>query len=730
MKRNFRNELLAVGVAVLLCGWILWNPMGVRKCDLDVPISYRGEDDFLCGMYMKSVVDGGWALHNPLLAAPYEADFHDYPMSEGFSFLLIKLFGLFTDDFALLYNLYLLIHYPLTTLITYLVLRQFKLSYTASIVGGLLYTFLPYHYVRAIGQPFYGVYYGVPLLTMILLWIATGNLRAQDLLTRAGWQENKGKWRLCLLTCLLLGSSGWFHYAFFGLFLLGIVALLAVVRERSWRGFVVPAALSGVICLTLFVNVLPNLLYFAKHGRTNIAARQPSDAEQYGLKISLLLLPTFDHRIPALMKLKQEAAKNPLTTENHDSTLGIFGSLGFLLLLGCLLLRQRAAAEEEADETFTWLHHLSVLNMAAVLLGTIGGFGSLFALLVWAQIRGYNRISVYLAFFSFLALLLALEYLARRYCTQRWQQIGYHVLLLVILYLGLTDLLGRSKFTTASAAPTYQSDREFVQSIEAQLPPQAMIFQFPYAGFPTVKGSGKMKEYDHFRGYLHSSQLRWSFGAIRGRQADLWQQDIAAKPLAEAVTSLAQAGFSGIYVDRFGYEDNGKKLESELAPLLGAATSISRDERLVFYNLIAYAQKLRAEQPGGNWAAQQESSLKPLLWNWEQGFYNQESNPNESWRWCQAAGTLKVINPTEKERRVVIETAFSANADSNLEISGALFTETLRLNATPRAFAKTITVPPGEHVIQFKCDSPPVPPHIDSRTLVFRVNNFRWKIAE
>ena len=49
------------------------------------------------------------------------------------------------------------------------------------------------------------------------------------------------------------------------------------------------------------------------------------------------------------------------------------------------------------------------LTVAGILLATIGGFGSLFAFLVSPDIRAYNRITGFLAFFALVAVGIALD---------------------------------------------------------------------------------------------------------------------------------------------------------------------------------------------------------------------------------------------------------------------------------------------------------------------------------
>ena len=723
-KSLAHKELLFLSIAIVLCFLILWFPMGLRKSNIKVPFAYYGGDIFAYCVFMKGVVDGGWFLHNDLLGAPFGADLHDFPVNDTFSLAIVKLLSLFTEDYPLIFNLFFLLNYPLTLIITYLVFRHFQLSPVVSIFGGLLYTFLPYHYTRAIGHIFYSVYYAVPLMTMVLLWVAMGTLKVQDLFSLAGLRQNKGKWLICLLTCFLISSTGGFYYVFFGLFLLGIVALAVIIRERTWRAALTPGIIAATILLVLTINVLPNLLYYAKFGRIETIVRSPSDAEYGGLKISTLLLPVQYHVIDTFSAVKTSSLSAPLTTENQDSTLGILGSAGFLFLLGYLLFRPRETLPPKLAPPFPLLTHLSVLNLAAVLLATIGGFGSLFALLVWAQIRGYNRITVYIAFFSLFALCLLLDYGAQRYSQQRWQRMSFPILLSVILGLGLVDILGAFHLRNREGVEEhFTNDRDFVKAIEAQLLPQAMIFQLPYAPFPESRGAHRMEDYDHVRGYFHSNRLRWSFGAMKGRPADLWQQSIAAQPVSEMLESLAKAGFSGIYVDRFGYEDQGRKIEAELAQRLGSASLVSRNQRLSFFNLATFRQRLQDRYTAADWRAEQDKVLHPPLMLWEKGFYGLETGQNESWRWSKASATAKLINPSAQPKEMVFAASFAALAAGNLEIQSALWQETVRLSTTPTPYSKTIAVPPGEHLIRFQSDVPRLRVPNDDRELIFRVTN-------
>ena len=154
------------------------------------------------------------------------------------------------------------------------------------------------------------------------------------------------------------------------------------------------------------------------------------------MKIAKLLLPITEHRLPAFAKLKSRY----LADFNHGSdesdrtvALGLVMGFGFLVLIADLFCTGDR-------ELLDLMPLFSRLNLAAVLVATLGGFGSLFNFLVFPEIRVYARISVYIAFFALAALLQVLK----RYRV-RWRGAWKKTLILNaaaagIMFAGIWDL--------------------------------------------------------------------------------------------------------------------------------------------------------------------------------------------------------------------------------------------------------------------------------------------------
>ena len=690
--------------AAVLCVLILFVFYKLWRADLRVPFQYNG-DALLHAMFIRGMIDNGWYWQNPSIGAPNGLQMYDFPAVDNAGAVVLWLISLFTHDAFRVLNIFYLLTFPLVTISALYVLRRFNVPYLIALCCSLLYAFLPYHFMRNESHLFLSAYYLIPLAAMVVLWVAGAELV---------WRSQK--FVLSAVICVIVGSSG-IYYPFFTCYLLLIAGTLAALKLHKLRPLAMALVLVVITSATVLINLSPSLIYIYRHGDEKVVQRGPAEAEFYGLKISALLLPITGHRIKLFDRAKRFHNSQTLLTENDTATLGIFGSIGFLGLL-VQLLRRRDLIESTKPEL---LHHLSVLNILAVLLGTVGGFGFLFAVLISSSIRSYTRISTFIAFFSLLAIAVALEWIHQR------TRIAFYVLLVVVLAGGILDQTTRAYVPYYSGTKAdFLSDEDFIKRVEASVAPRAMIFQLPYVPFPEHPKVHAMVDYDHFRAYLHSRNLRWSYGTIKNRDDDLAQQRVASLPAEEFVNALAFAGFSGVYLDRHGYEDGGAAKEAELANVLRSQPLLSSNGRLLFFNLGDYARALRERYSESEWQAKQEFSFHPLLLEWKGGFSGLESDRGMNWRWSSTEGELILRNTSTRERKIRIEMSFATGHEQldDLIISG-LVSDQLKISTHPTPYLKELIVPPGDSVIKFRSTAPRVNAPRDPRVLIFRIENFK-----
>ena len=577
MSKQTLKTLGQYGLTIFLSLLILTCVMKLWRAELHVPFAYFG-DSLLYSTAAKGAIENGWWFYNPALGAPAGLHYEAYPAMENFHLALMKLISIFTSDHAAVINLFYLLTFPLTAITALYFFQHFKFSFAPALAGSLLYTFLPYHFFRSY-HLLMAAYYLVPLMVLAVVWVSFG----ERLLIYVAENSRRPRFDLksptalfSVVVCVLVGACG-VYYPYFFCFLLLVAGIAASFNNRRVSPLLTAVFLIALVAGSIVVNHLPTIKYQSEHGRTAMGTRSVVDAEVMGTKITQLLLPIGGHRVEKLGALKYRYNLGPLVNENDTASLGFVGSIGFLVLIVALFYRRMPPLIER----------LSYLNIAAFLLATIGGFGVLFALIVSPQIRAYNRISVFIAFFSLIVVVYLLDALGKRLAT--WpQRVFFCVCLAVIVAAGVLDQTTTTFFFVPEydkIAREYKSDAEFVSRIESSLRAGSMVFQLPYMQFPESPSVHQMIDHEHLKAYLHSKKLRWSYGVAAGENQDVWQRTVAAQPVNELVKSVRGAGFAGIYLNRDGFEDHGAKIESELTAFLGTQPIVSEQGNLVFFHL-------------------------------------------------------------------------------------------------------------------------------------------------
>jgi phosphoglycerol transferase len=718
-------------VAVALClGALVWA-LRLHNADLRVPFTYRN-DAYLVLALIKGHIEHGWYLFNDRLGAPGVYDLRDFPITDLLLLVLLKGLGWIRPDPAAVYNLFTLLTYPLTTVAALAVLRQFNIARVPAVAASLLFTFLPYHYQRLeMGHLFLLAYFQVPLAVLLVLWVCQGRSLFWRLDADSGRYRLHPTGRPALLSLTLavvLALSG-VYYAFFACFLLLVAAALVLLREGNGRAAASAGVLVMVIAGTVVAAGLPTLIYQHHAGPNPETERTAEEADYHGLKVAHLLLPVQQHRSSRLARLRHEYSADPfrpLENENSAASLGLVGAGGFLLLLGCLLAPAGALPPE--------LEHLRVLNVAALLFGLIGGFGSLVSFLVFSQIRCYNRISIFLAFFA----LFAVAVVASRVFfapgrARRARLLGGAAVALATAF-GIWDQTGRDAAPDhARLAAAYRADAEFGARVEAALPAHAAVFQLPYTRFPEWCGQETMSDYDHLRLHLHSRTLRWSVGAMVNRATDAWQRAVVVRPAPEMVRTLALAGFGGLYLDRHGYTaEESRDLEGQLTGLLGRPAVVSGDGRRVLFDMTAYAVRLREQTSPAAWEQARCDALAIPCALYQDGFYPiRGADHQRAWHYCRRHGRLMLLNPSDRPRQVELSLICRTERREPfpLEIASDFFTRQLSIFDNTPPLTVRFTLPPGRHAVRFTARPPAN--YLPARPkLVFAVINLSLSAVE
>jgi len=556
-----RGWHVALGQTLLIAAVLCWYlPAWPRR--VGVPLMFFS-DSLVAQMQSKSTIDNGWWWFNPLVGAPFGLDLLAFPANSTVDQAIVWVVSRFVPGPLMVVNLAWAVMVVLSGLSATWCMRRMGASVVGAFVAGTLFAVSPYAMLRNIGH-FWLVIYLVPFACASASILAAGS-------SLWGTDSNRSlKWLFA--ACALLGFN-YVYYAFFACFLLLVASVTGFVHERRWPVLATGGLCIAVVAACTLVNLAPSLHTWSRHGRPMVISdKLPAESEVYGLKIRQLISPAPQHWFgPLRVWAKKETdAGFPLETENARSRLGVVGTLGFVVLLAALFVPKAFAGRGSTAMVLS----ISRLNLAAVLLGTIGGFGSVFSLLVSPEIRAYNRITPFIAFFSLAAVALTLDSL----CVAKARRLIASAMLLVV---GLTDqriaAVPMNAEYNQNAAEVAQLEA-FVRQLEDRLPAGAMILQLPFRPFPSDVPLARMQPFDHLKLYLVSRTARWSYPALSDEQVR-WQQAAAALDPRTLPVRMAAEGFAAIVIDRYGYPDNGALIEVQLRAQLPADHRLAHTDR-------------------------------------------------------------------------------------------------------------------------------------------------------
>jgi hypothetical protein len=213
---------------------------------------------------------------------------------------------------------------------------------------------------------------------------------------------------------------------------------------------------------------------------------------------------------------------------------------------------------------------------------------------------------------------------------------------------------------------------------------------------------------------------------MKDRPIYIWQKAIEKKSVPEMLEELAVLDFSGLYIDRAGPTPIPPGFEDQISAALSLQKPlVSKDGRMAFYSLLDYKGKIQAGMSKDERAELGRRYLNPFTLNWKKDFSAMEGTQENNWHWSGPNGELHIENTLDFPREAMMEMSIDSPAGGTLRVESDIISETLKVASVSAPWNKTIVIPPGKHVIKFKCDASPTYSPSDPRVFVFKVNNFK-----
>jgi phosphoglycerol transferase len=624
------------------------------------------------------------------LGAPFVANWNDYPIVEEGIFawygLFVRLFGVFAGS-----NLTLLSAHLLAAGSFYFVCHHLRYAKAISFVLGILFSMSGYAFARGLWHLVLTFYWNVPLGFLVVWWCLTGQAHS-----------NKKKRIFSIVVSVLFGIQYIYYTGMYAQFL-ALAALVSWLRRNDKAQVLFPVVLLGVVALTFGLMNVDTFCYrFANGPNPAALARLYSALELYALRPVELLLP-MSHRLTALQEWTNRAYYSQTMFQGGENNSPYLGMVALAALAGLVASSLRAIAPGDGARlpVHAWgVAWILVYSVIGGLNGIIGSFG-------FILFRGTNRYSVVILTLSLLFLARQLSPFVRRRPIVGGACAG------AILVLGLWDQLPAVPNPSAIAQlhQKIAGDGQIARSLEKRLPKQAMIFQLPVVGYPEVGPLLGMQDYEHFRPYLQSRSLRFSYGSHKGRTRERWQSELMQLGVSNAVSQLEKFGFAALLINRKGYPDNAVSMLAELRSA-GRTDILCESEDLVAIALEPVPDPLLPPDFDKNW-------------------YGLEGTLTDNWRWSSGDAKLIIYNNQSTPRNIHVAFSLGTLRARTVEVfSGAnkLYAATLDPAQRPPRADIDMFLQPGTNVLYFRSDQSAEPPgNGDSRNIAFAIRNFEYR---
>ena len=562
--------------------------------DIHAPAFYYGDTLYFLQM-IKNVV----LFHTPFygeLSAPFSPELYLFPGVTLPWIIIINIISFFSNDVFVINNVFVITVCVLHALTFYVVVRLLGIRCALAFLGAISFTFLPFGIYRAFVHQALIPMLAVPLggyLALLCFYQPTIVLKT-NASCRAKIQLH---WAPLLIACVLVSVSGHYWVGFTCIFIISS-SMITSLSNRTFSPLLFGAYLSVAILTFFLLSQLPTLV---AAWQTAVpmppTPRGPTEQALYGLRIMDLFVPVDSSHtylkkfIDYYKTVRFPNYSDPALggVEGRDSYLGLIGLFG---LFGSLLLFVRSikvfgSKKNSTQYTFRFRYRLIVgsalLSIIGMLFSITNGFGNIFHLLITTALRAQNRVSVFLAFFGIVVLLIIFENYFRKQKSKVTSLITF-ILLFAVMALSIrlqTDFLSIKNKKWLSQI--IEHDRTFFSEFTAHLGTDRQVLQLPIMEFPGSPPVVSFNDYEHFRGPLFTTGNRWSYGTMIARPAVLWQTKLASLPVEEMIAQARTVGFDVLLLERRGYTDKGKQIVDNLISVLGSnAVVLDKDDRIIF----------------------------------------------------------------------------------------------------------------------------------------------------
>jgi hypothetical protein len=546
-------------------------------------------------------------------------------------------------------NLLIVLTFPLVAALAYVVIRMTGLKGALAIALAVAFTFIPFHWGRALGHTYLATLYSAVIGMGLVLAVGSGMF--SRLATQSRRRQRVWFWVVIAIMVITVAWTGVYYAAF--TLILGAAALLwRFAHKATWRTLareVIPFA--GIVVMAI-LGFLPSVL--TTRGDPPLAMlseRLPYESVTFAGNLAMAFLPLPQSQLPGLDFYNRSIVEaigaapygESTAITNHGTWIT---SLALLVFVIGLIVRARTPRPVDGTDTRVGLGLIAYLTVVTMLFFVPWGLNYLLAGTVTAQIRAWNRLVPLLLLLFILGAAAALA--NTKFASRAKVAIPAAVVVLALTAVdAVLPFKGPYSDSIARGSELSDAGRDYAQQVQQVIPEQCGVLQLPFMPYPEFGKVGEVNDYDHFWTSITNPGKGWSYGAVKNTDAVVWASQLPQVPTDEQVALLRASGFCAIHLDTRGYiTEQLIPLQQDLAARFGdpVATALPSEDGVdqwEFYDITGAAAASDDEA--------QAFLHQPFIGIDFATATPRESSMGDAWWWTRQNVALLTIVPTKPE---------------------------------------------------------------------------------
>ena len=633
-------EAAITAVVALAMSMIVFGPL-LGKLD----VGWSGGD--LLSTYVNSLDWGGFAYQvTTHFGFPLGMNLNYFPGIDITENTFAMVVNAITGGTFIGINLLIIVSFPLAAVLAYLVIRMTGLRGALAIALAVAFTFIPFHWGRALGHTYLSTLYSAVVGLALVLLIASGAFERRI----APGARRRGLFIAVIAVMVLVVAWTGVYYVAFTL-ILGIFALLwRFAMKARGRAIAIDALPLIATALLAAIGFIPSILARGDAPLASLGERMPFESVTYAGNLAMAIAPLPQSSLPRggyynenVLRILHEA---PYGESYAITNFGTWvTALALVVFVVGLLVRARRGtafaardAQPAHDMPIVGLGLIAYVTVVTVLFFVPWGLNLLFADLVTAQIRGWNRL------LPILLLLFLVGGAAAIHRTTIARRLALALpIALVLLALTAVDAVYPFKAayagSVAEAGEATDAARAYAHAVNAAIPEHCGVLQLPYMAYPEHGVERGINDYDHFWVSATNEGKDFSYGSVKFTDASTWAAQLPQVPSDAQLSALRAAGFCAIHLDTRGYiSEVLQPVQADLRQRLGAPVATGFDGAWELYDM-------RGVEPAEATAA---TALlhQPFIAVDYAEVTPRETSMTDAWWWMRKPGANFAITPT------------------------------------------------------------------------------------